>query len=130
MVVAFPLSRLVSKRPPKHFVIAFCILLVLAIALLGLFFTIVGGLVGAYGGGMLALCFFGSAISYYLNPRSKFMLIGLLPACWTFVGDYTGYNTKNLLGGSRGVMAYASIYSIFLGSGLGMILWHVQRSDK
>jgi hypothetical protein len=46
--------------------------------------------------GMLAVWFFGCAISYYLNPRSKFLLIGLLPACWTFVGDYTAYDTRDL----------------------------------
>jgi hypothetical protein len=55
------------------------------------------------------------------------MLIGLSLACWTFVGDYLGYNARNLLGGPAGMMTYASIYGVFLGSGLGALLWHVQK---
>ncbi len=126
ILVAFPLSRLVSTRPRKNFVIAFCIVFMSALVLLGTIFMLVGGLVGAYGGGMFAIGFLGSAISYYLSPRSKFVWMGLLLACWVFVGDFAGYNLSNLLGGLGGIVAYASIYSVFLGSGIGALLWHTQ----
>ncbi len=34
-----------------------------------------------------------------------------------------------LLAGLAGVAAYASIYSVFLGTGLGTILWYAQSGD-
>jgi len=45
---------------------------------------------------------------------------------WVFLGDFIGYNSRHVLGGPRGIVIYASIYSLFLGSGLGTLLWHVQ----
>lgn len=127
LIVAFPLSRLVSTRRQGRFVVAFGGLFIAAIALMAVCLRLVPGLVGGYAAGVLAVSCLGCGISYYLNRRSNFIMIGSLLACWTFLGDFTGYNTRHMLGGLEGVMAYASIYSVFLGSGLGAILWYVQR---
>lgn len=128
LVVAFPLSRLVSTKRQERFVVAFSVLFMAAVALMAIFLRLVPGLVGGYAAGVIAISCLGSGISYYLDRRSNFIMVGFLLACWTFLGDYAGYHARNVLGGLEGVLAYASVYSVFLGSGLGAILWYVQRT--
>lgn len=88
----------------------------------------VGGLLGAYAGGFVAIWFLGSALNRYLNSDPRFIINGGLLACWTLIGDYLGYNARGLTDDPlRGAMLYATIYGLFLGSGLGTLIWHVQR---
>jgi hypothetical protein len=129
LIAAVPLSRLVSRRPTKGFIVTFLIAFLGAIALLAVVLRTVGGLLGAYAGGFLAIWFLGSALNRYLNSDARFIINGGLLACWTLIGDYLGYNTRGLTDDLlRGAVLYASIYSLFLGSGLGTLMWHVQRN--
>lgn len=128
LVVAFPLSKLVLNKRPAGFVSAFTILFFAAIVLMTLILALVPGAVGGYAAGVLAISFLGFGISYYIGRKSICAMVGLLLGCWTFPGDYLGHNLKNLLSGSKGMIVYASIYSVFLGSGLGALLWYVQRT--
>lgn len=130
LVVAFPLSRLILTRRPAGFIVAFSISFLTAIVLMAAILALFPGIVGGYAAGILAISCLGFGISYYINRRAPCAVIGLSLACWTFIGDYLGYNARNLLGGLAGTMAYASVYSVFLGSGLGALLWHVQRAKS
>jgi hypothetical protein len=130
LIAALPLSRLVSRRSTKSFVVAFFIAFVVAVAVLAVVFKAVGGLLGAYGGGFLAIWFLGSALGHYLNSDGPFIRDGGLLACWALTGDYLGYSARGLAVTLGGVMVYASINSLFLGSGLGTLLWHVQRTGR
>jgi len=127
LVVVFPLSRLVSARRRKRFVVAFSVLFVVAVGLMAVFLKLVPGLVGGYAAGSVAISCLGCGISYFLNRRWNFIIVGVLLGCWTFLGDYAGYHLRDELGGLQGVLAYAGIYSVFLGSGLGATVWHTQR---
>lgn len=127
LIAAPPLSRLVSRRSTKSFMVTFFVTFIVAVTLMAVILKIVGGLVGAYGGGLLAIWFFGSAMTYFLNSDSHFLRVGALLACWTFLGDFIGYNAREYIAGTGGVIANASIYGLFLGSGLGTLLYHVQR---
>jgi hypothetical protein len=129
LIAAVPLSQLVSRRPTKGFIVAFLIAFFGAITLLAVVLRAVGGLLGAYAGGFGAIWFLGSALNRYLNSNARFIINGGLLACWTLIGDYLGYHARGLADDPfRGAMLYASIYGLFLGSGLGTLLWHVQRN--
>jgi hypothetical protein len=126
LVVAFPLSRLVSTKPTVRFVVIFSVLFVVAVIVMATVLVLVPGVIGGYAAGATAISCLGSGIACYLDRRSNFLRIGFLLASWAFLGDYIGYNSRHVLGGPRGIVIYASIYSLFLGSGLGTLLWHVQ----
>jgi hypothetical protein len=127
LIAAPPVSRLVSRRSTKSFVVTFFVIFMVAVALMAVVLKIVDGLVGGYGAGFLAIWFFGSAMTHFLNSGSHFLRLGALLACWTFLGDFIGYNAREYIAGTGGVIAYASIYGLFFGSGLGTLLHHIQR---
>jgi predicted Na+-dependent transporter len=129
LIAAPPLSRLVARRSTKSFVVTFFVTFMVAVALMAVVLKTVDGLVGGYGAGFLAIWFFGAAMTHFLNSDSHFLRIGALLACWTFLGDFFGYNAREYIAGAGGVIAYASIYALFFGSGLGTLLHHVQKDD-
>ncbi len=128
LVVAFPVSKLVFTKRSAGFIVAFSLVFFTAIAIMAVTLALFPGIVGGYAAGVLAIWCLGFGISYYIDRRAHCAVIGLSLACWTFIGDFLGYNTRNLVGGLAGMMVYASIYSVFLGSGLGVLLWHIQRT--
>ncbi len=127
LVAAFPLSTLVSTKRPMGFICAFSLLMLTAIVLMAMFLKLVPGMVGGYAAGVLAIWSLGTGISCYIDRRSNVLIIGLSLACWSFLGNVLGHNSRNLLGTLAGWMAYASIYSVFLGSGMGAVLWYLQK---
>ncbi len=127
VVVGLSLSSLVSTKRRRSFVGVFSILFVAAILLMTAVLKLMPGVPGGYAAGLVAVSWLGGGICYYLNRQSKFILIGISLASWTFLGDFAGYSAQHVLGGLAGAMAYATTYSVFLGSGLGAIIWYVQK---
>lgn len=129
LLAAFPLSRIVSTRRPGRFVVVFSLLCVVAMALMVAVLRLRPDRTGGYAAGFAAIWFLGSAIGYYLRPHWDSLVIGLLLAGWVFIGDYTGYHARTVIAGVAGAMVYAMSYSVFLGSGLGTILWRAQADS-
>jgi len=126
LVVAFPLSWVVPTKRTARFIVVFSGLFVLAVIVMAAVLVFVPGVIGGYAAGAIAIWCLGSGIARYLDRRSNFLRIGFLLASWVFLGDYIGYNLRHTLGELRGIVVYASTYSLFLGSGLGTVLWHAQ----
>lgn len=129
VIVAFPLSRLVSRKSPLSFGVALSGFFVAGIVLMIVVLKFIPGVAGGFVAGAAAVWCLGGGISWYLDRKSRFLTLGFLLACWTFPGDFAGYHARRALGGLEGASVYASVYSLFLGSGLGALLWYVQRHE-
>jgi hypothetical protein len=130
LIAACPLSTLISRKRRLSFGVVFGGFFVAAIGLMVLVLKLVPGVAGGFAAGAAAIWCLGSGISRFLDRGSNFLVIGFLLACWTFPGDYAGYSARHALGGLEGAAVYASIYGLFFGSGLGALLWHVQKNER
>jgi hypothetical protein len=91
-------------------------------------YFILRGTVGEWVGSLVGTFLMGSVLAIGLGARQSILKLWAILFVANSIGYFLGSALNNYIGGSAGMLLWGTVYGLFLGSGLGMVLHYGQAA--
>ena len=111
---------------PKFYILFAAAFFAYAIGWIGAYF-ILGGVVGEWVGSLLGAIFMALVLAAGFRAMSDMVKFVILLFVANSIGYFLGSALNNYVGGREGMLLWGAAYGLFLGAGIGAVLWVAQR---
>lgn len=112
---------------PKFYLLFAAAFFAYAIAWVAAYFVL-RGVVGEWVGSLLGSIFMALVFAAGFGAMSALVKLSVLLFVANSVGYFLGSALNNYFGGREGMLLWGAAYGLFLGAGIGAVLWLAQRS--
>lgn len=112
---------------PKFYALFAAAFFAYAIGWVGAYF-ILRGVVGEWVGSLLGSIFMALVFAAGFGAMSAIMKISVLLFVANSIGYFLGSALNDYFGGREGMLMWGAAYGLFLGAGIGAVLWFVQSA--
>ena len=111
---------------PKFYILFAAAFFAYAIAWVGAYFVL-RGVVGEWVGSLLGSIFMALVFAAGFGAMSAIVKLSVLLFVTNSIGYFLGSALNDYFGGREGMLLWGAAYGLFLGAGIGAVLWFAQK---